>query len=161
MDWAVQFKRKGFQAEYINERARDWFFEGKPKPTPFDQIFIGSSQFYSEVRALNHTELIITDSPVHLASIYAGFYGGDKDVSDVLTNMASLLDRDYPSYNVVLPKPDFEYQKNGRWQSEDEADRVQESILHYLEHYKIPYSYGASIQDVIKIVEKNQRGLTA
>lgn len=149
MDYVVQLKKAGIKVEYVNERAKDWLFEGKPQPTPFDQLYLGGSQLYSEVRALNHTPLIITDSPVHLASIYASFYGGDIKIASILTQMATKLDEEYPSLNILLGKPDFAYSQGGeRWQDEQNASVVQDLIIGYLSENNIPYMYDASIQEI-------------
>lgn len=150
MQWTVELTKLGYDVSYVSEHIKDKLMEGCSKPEPLDQVVILGNQFNRELRALRNYPLLITDSPLHLSSLYCLFYGGDSFIADTLTNIAKVLDRDYPALNVVLPKPPWLYKDTTRWQSEEEADRIQTLILEYLTENNLSYLWNPPLAEVVQ-----------
>src|SRR5690606_37772272 len=140
----------GYNAAYVCEQAKELVLRGYRQPEPIDQMHIGAGQMERELTALRNFPLVVTDSPVHRASVYCRFYGGDSMLTGILTNMAMVLDRDYPALNVLLGKPNFPYITSARWQSEDEAEKVQGEIIAYLDRLQILYMQSPSLGEILK-----------
>jgi hypothetical protein len=141
LEVAGVLKRKGISIEYINEFAKAYLYEDRPRPDSLDQIYIGANQMYMEKRALQHNDYIISDSPLILAAVYAQFYSGDIKASSLLRNMATRFEETYPSINIYWDKPNFAYEQKGRWQNEAEASEVQNLILKYtLDHFEVRHA---------------------
>lgn len=149
---AGELKSQGVSVEYINEFAKNWLYENRPKPTSLDQIFIGATQMYQELRALKHNKYIITDSALILAAVYAEYYSADLDAAQILKDMSIRMEQDYQSLNIILNKPNFNYSQDGRWQTEEETAEVQNIILKYtLDHFQTRVAN--SYEEVRNIVE--------
>jgi hypothetical protein len=96
----------GMNVAYVSEEAKDRNLRGYKQPEPIDQISIAGAQFDRELIALRNYSLIVTDSPLHLASIYCRYYEEKPTLKTVvLTMMATILDDNYPSLNILLGKP--------------------------------------------------------
>lgn len=155
--WAMEttalLNKAGLNAHYVSEEAKNRVLRGYAVPTHEDQIAIGSIQYESELIGLRNYPLIVTDSPIHLASIYAQYYSGEKGklASYILSLLGYYMDANYPALNILLDEPPH-YDDDNRWQNRQEAQKVQSMIVEYARTNSIPLIRAHSPSDVVDVV---------
>lgn len=112
-DVFAALKKRNVDCELINEFAKRKVWEGNTECLS-NQLYITAKQQYLMWTVSKHVDLIITDSPLLLGSIY----GND----DLLTQIIFREYREFFNIDVFLERnPNSEYQSNGRMQSKIEA----------------------------------------
>lgn len=116
----------GHDIQYVDEYVKLWAYMGK-KPKSFDQVYLFSKQMYKEDSYLNNgTGLIITDSPILMVCSYAMLLG--CSFADELISIAKKFDEQYPGIHLFLDRHNIPYRTEGRFQSHEEAIKVDEHI---------------------------------
>ena len=117
--------------EYTNEYVKSWAWEGR-KIGPFDQFYIFGKETHNQSRLFGKVDFIISDSPVMLTAFYHYFYNGNEALNDVCHNFYNLADEvGVQVLNFFLPRKK-EYNKKGRFQTEEEADAVAFQLKEWL-----------------------------
>ena len=117
--------------ELIQEEVKTWAYEGR-RPIGFDQVKLFASQMNREELPLrNGVDFVISDSPLLLNLAYAkkncsvGTYEG-------LRQIWAEFELQYPSFNIFLCRGNKPYVSNGRFETHDEAKKMDEAIIEML-----------------------------
>lgn len=128
-------KLAGVNAELITEFAKDKCWEGVTEIfKPDNQLYLFSKQFYRMSRCRDKVDVIVTDSPLPLSILYNKSNVLGEDFNKTVMNCFHSFDN--LSYLVLRDKP---YNPNGRFQTEEESDRLNETLVDVLRDRNIVY----------------------
>lgn len=132
-DLAARFKREGkHKVELVTEYAKDAVYS-QNKGALGDQFYLTAKHNHRLMRLQDKVDLIITDSCLLNACIYANLYIDDKEKRNA--EIASLAAKDlYLNYDnfLIYISPQKKYAKYGRTQTESESKLIDEKILKFL-----------------------------
>jgi nicotinamide riboside kinase len=121
-------KERGKSVELVTEYVKFWAYQNR-LPQSLDQIYILAKQLHTEDTLLSRgVGCIITDSPVLLTAVYAGYYGGDAELSEDLARLSRQLDKKYRTLNLLIERDDSSYEAEGRFQTLEVAKQIDAAI---------------------------------
>jgi hypothetical protein len=123
----ARLKMLGVNCELVSEYAKDKVWEGT-KAVFENQLYITGKQSYRMSRLRGKVEVIITDSPILMAQIYAKGFPYEKAWCEVLKTVHA----EYNNFNVFVHrvKP---YNPYGRFQTEKDAIKLDKQIQKLIE----------------------------
>lgn len=135
----ARLKAQDIDCEYVSEYVKGWAWEGRTI-SPFDQFYIFGKECHNQSMLFNKVKVIISDSPVMLSTFYHLYYNGDNSLSEPCHYF---YDRAIREFNIIplnfyLPRK-REYNPNGRFQTEQQADELALMLKDWL--YKEGYNY--------------------
>jgi thymidylate kinase len=132
MGLAAALKSQGVEAEYAHEYVKAWAFLEIPI-TGFDQLYIFSKQIRQEdVILRNSGSIVVTDSPPLMSVAYAG--KRYKFPSwEALRDIAIHFEKTYPTLNLFVDRSGLAYSEEGRYENEEEALVMDNSIKDFIE----------------------------
>lgn len=145
-------KANGINAELVPEFAKDKVWE-ENKAVFENQAYIFGKQYFRLTRCADKVDVIITDSPLLLSTIYNHNAVLGEDFNNVVRNVAKSFDT--RNYFIKRVK---KYNPVGRHQSETEASVISYSIWNMLRAEGIPYTavegnidgYNKIVEDILK-----------
>lgn len=144
-----KLKMAGINAELVTEFAKDKVWEETHAPFE-NQLYMLAKQYFRITRCENKVDVIITDSPILLSLIY----NNDKErLGKDFDSLVKHLFRYYNNYNVMLKrvKP---YNPVGRFQTEEESNKLSGKIENMLLDLGIPYfSFNSNIDGYNEIAD--------
>lgn len=118
--------------ELVREVAKEYAWTGNDMSHELTQGHVTAVQMNREHTLLyNDVDIVITDSPVGLGELYC-YENGTVAMGNILGLVSDRVESHYPSYNIFIERRDRTYDNNGRFQSEEEARALDESIFDYL-----------------------------
>ena len=110
-----QLKIQSYNVELVQEYVKSWAYE-KREISSFDQVYLLAKQIRIEDLVLrNGVDIIITDSPVGMATCYAKSYNFEK--YEALVEIVKAFDNKYKSLNIFMQRDDdAHYEPHGRYQ---------------------------------------------
>lgn len=135
----AELKKAGYNIELVSEYVKSWAIS-KRDVIGFDQVYLMGKQLNYEYRFLAHgVDHVITDSPVLLSACYTRSYFDDLNIANHMEAIISEYEARHPSLNIFIRRDGKEYRSEGRYQSFDEAKRMDSIILDTLERNSIEY----------------------
>lgn len=150
-----RLRTQGRSAELIIEFAKELTWEGR-HDTLANQIYVFGEQLNRLWRVRNSVDLAITDTSLLFALVY-----GSKDLPktfaplvidtfNIFDNMVFVLDRGVA------------FESSGRYQTEEEAIKVDARIIEVLDELKIPYMRvghpSTAINRILKAIDERMDG---
>ena len=114
-------KRNGINVELVTEFAKDLVWTERNKELG-DQIYIFGKMYHKLWRLRDKVEYVIIDSPLPLCSYY------DREGLPGFKELVFNMYNTFTNYNFRL-KRRFKYQEEGRYQTESEADKVDDDLI--------------------------------
>lgn len=157
----AELKERQYSVEHVSEYVKSWAYSGRPIKE-FDQIYIfGKQQQYEHRWLSNGVKNVITDSPTFLSVFYSKKYISEA-MGDAIWRLCELYDEKYPVYNIFLERGDKPYHAEGRYQTEEEARKIDEELWNQLTYYYLPKDYiripynnkDAILAKVLEVIEK-------
>ncbi len=148
-----KLKMLGYNAELITEFAKDKVYE-KNFSAINNQVYVFAKQYYKMDRCKEQVDVIVTDSPIIVSTIYNKDKILGEDFNKLVLNVYNSFDNMLYFINRVK-----KYEPRGRYQKTSaEADKVGEKIKKTLIKYNLPYvekpgneeSCNQIIEDVLK-----------
>ncbi len=129
-----KLKMAGINAELVTEFAKDKVWEETHAPFE-NQLYMLAKQYFRITRCENKVDVIITDSPILLSLIYNN---DTERLGEDFSSLVKHLFKHYNNYNVMLKrvKP---YNPAGRFQTEEESNKLSAQIENMLLDLGIPY----------------------
>jgi adenylate kinase family enzyme len=149
-----KLKMAGVDAELVTEFAKDKVWE--ESKAPFDnQAYMFGKQYFRISRCADKVDVIVTDSPLPLSIFYNSTEVLGKEFNEMVMKVANSYERmDYLIYRV---KP---YNPNGRFQTEEESNKLADELVDFLDFYEIDFKpTSGSIEGYDKIVEEILKAL--
>lgn len=136
-------KMHGITSEYTGEYAKDLAWEGR-LGLKVDQMKLFGEQSHKQWRLNGQVDIIISDSPLLLSSVYR--------TSDTLMDALILQEHNkYENINFYLERPK-QYIRKGRKETKDEAIKIDEKIKKLLGDKQIPHTTIGGNVDGINLV---------
>lgn len=148
----AELKRRHLNVEIVTEYAKDLIWEGRPHMLS-NQISVLGGQWDRVSRLVGKVDLIVTDSPVLLCSIYA-----PADHPPEFHELAWWCHRKIEGLNLVLTRHSGDYQAAGRIQDEHTAAAIDRKIVGVLEsrgerYHRVSPDTGA-LPSVLRLLEQ-------
>lgn len=143
--------------EYVSEFAKDLVWR-QAQAQLDDQLYIFAKQHHRMYILLHQVDYIITDSPLLLSLHYGGRamnkFKSDDPLSDYWSNsfmhlVFATVDM-YDNLHFFVDRKDRQYIQVGRYQTEEQAKQVDESVRSILERFVDEYHNVSSLDEVIK-----------
>ena len=153
-----QLKMRGINAELVTEFAKDKVWE-ESKEVFNNQAYIFGKQYFRISRCADKVDVIITDSPLLLSTIYNDNPILGEEFNNVVRNVAN----SYDSINYYITRVK-EYNPKGRSQSEEESDAIADRVKDMLDYEGVEYiekpgskaSYDEVYEEVLETVLVNE-----
>ena len=135
----AKLKAEDYDVEYVSEYVKGWAWEGR-KISPFDQFYIFGKECHNQSMLFNKVQVIISDSPVMLATFYHLYYNQDNSLS---APCHYFYERAVKNFNIIpvnffLPRRK-EYNPNGRFQTKEQSDELALMLKDWLDMDGYPY----------------------
>lgn len=159
MDITSRLKRKGINAEYVSEFAKDKVYENNGEVFKHQEYLFGKQSFKMG-RVRDKVQVMVVDSPLILCIIYNNDYILGEDFNKTVLNVFN----SYENRNYLLTRK-HSYENEGRFQNEEEAEEVRNTIISKLQEFNITYSISTSsekdceeiVNNIVKEINKNEQ----
>lgn len=139
-------KQRGVNCELVREYAKDVVWEGRTHLL-HNQIYIFAKQLKRQLDLLGKVDVVITDSPLLLSTVY----NDDPDLQRLVVKTYS----EFRNVNVMLERVKA-YQPAGRVQDEAEARGLDAKIRKMLEDLEIEHATipadGRAAEDIMVLL---------
>jgi deoxyadenosine/deoxycytidine kinase len=131
----AHLKKQGRDVELVMEYMKAWIHEKRPLKQD-TQIYALGKQMNYESRWLSHgTKHIVTDSPLVIAAFHAHKYV-TPELGEIKMQDVEFFGALHDEHLIFLKRGNFAYQKEGRFQTEQEAREMDVEILDFVySHY--------------------------
>lgn len=149
-----KLKMSGVNCELVTEFAKDITWEKNNRALAC-QPYVFGKQCYRIDRCVDQVDVIITDSPLVLTTLY----NHDEDIEPEFTQMVLKKFNEFDNFNFLLSrkKP---YMKIGRSQTEEEAKELDAKITSVLNNFNIKYEIiDGSIEGCEEIIYRVKKKL--
>lgn len=126
-----QLKLAGVDVEYVSEFAKDKVWEQNDEVFKCQEYIFGKQSFKMN-RCRGKVDVIVTDCPLLLSSYY------NKDLSENFDNVVFEVFNTYHNVNFLI-KRNKPYNPNGRFQTEEESDKIGEELKELLDKHSVQY----------------------
>lgn len=157
----AELKVRGYEVEFVSEFVKTWTYTGR-KVNKFGQYYIFGMETENQSRLFNKVDYIIADSPVLLTSFYQQFYWGSDTLVVPAKEFYQFAEEEGVEVQNIFIDRKFKYNPKGRFQTEDESDKVRTELLAFMDrngydyhHLKVPIKDRINtILDILNIVEE-------
>ena len=148
LETVAHLRKKGVNAVYVYEYAREFILRHKTTPTAEQQIEICKHQIELEDLYAQGAKILIAEIPVFIGLIYSLHHRGipchqTEAVSDIFNRLnLSLSLRDFIRQydHLFLLHGNLNFQKDpGRAHGQKESKIIHQNIVGFLDHHQIPY----------------------
>lgn len=133
MDITVNLKRKGINAEYVSEFAKDKIYENNGEVFKYQEYLFGKQSFKMG-RVKDKVQIMVVDSPLLLSVTYNKNNALGEEFNKTVLNVFN----SYDNRNYLLTRH-HKYENEGRFQNESEAQEVRKEIMDKLNEFKVDY----------------------
>ena len=130
---SAKLKQNGFKVEYLPEFAKSKLYEHSEKVFTCESYIFGK-QLYKMHSMSDEVDIIVTDSPI----ILPHFYEKDEQAKELLKQLELYHFNQFNNLNICLLR-DHDYKKEGRFQTEIEAEELHNEIMNFLMENHIDY----------------------
>ncbi len=146
MDITARLKRKGINAEYVSEFAKDKVYENNGEVFKHQEYLFGKKSFKMG-RVKDKVQVMAVDSPLILSIIY----NKNKDLGEDFYKTVRIVFNSYDNRNYLLTRK-HTYEDEGRFQNKEEALEVRKQIINALDTMNIIYSFATSSEIDCEII---------
>ena len=125
-------KMRSFNVEHVPEYIKNWAYEGRA-PKSFQQLYVFAKQLNREDVLFPHVDMIVTDSPLLMNTVYSKKYNfpGWKQLVD----LSMLYEAEFPGLHIFLDRKNISYKSEGRYQDLAGALEIDELVLEVLQEH--------------------------
>lgn len=151
----AKLKLKKYVVEYVQEYAKTLVWT-KDFDTLNNQYYVSRTQYKLLKQINGHVDFIVTDGPL-IQGIYYNLHNQDN-ISNIDKTQKFILQshQEFNNINIFLMRGNFDYEKQGRLQTEDEAKEIDIILKHLLKQNNVSFvSFEANSDDenINKIIE--------
>lgn len=146
MDITARLKRKGINAEYVSEFAKDKVYENNGEVFKHQEYLFGKQSFKMG-RVRDKVQVMVVDSPLILCVVY----NNDKTLGEDFNKTVLNVFNSYANRNYLLTRK-HTYEDEGRFQNEEEALEVRKQIINALDDMNIYYDFATSSENSCEII---------
>lgn len=138
MDITARLKRKGINAEYVSEFAKDKVYENNGEVFKHQEYLFGKQSFKMG-RVRDKVQVMVVDSPLILCIVY----NNDEILGEDFNKTVLKVFDSYDNKNYLLTRK-HTYEDEGRLQNEEEALEIRKQIIDALNTMDITYNFATS-----------------
>lgn len=146
MDITARLKRKGINAEYVSEFAKDKVYENNGEVFKHQEYLFGKQSFKMG-RVRDKVQVMVVDSPLILCVVY----NNDKTLGEDFNSTVLNVFNSYDNRSYLLTRK-HTYEDEGRFQNEEEALEVRKQIINALDTMNITYNFATSSEIDCEII---------
>lgn len=146
MDITARLKRKGINAEYVSEFAKDKLYENNGEVFKHQEYLFGKQSFKMG-RVRNKVQVMVVDSPLILCIVY----NNNEIIGEYFNKTVLNVFDSYTNRNYLLTRK-HTYEDKGRFQNEEEALKVRKQIINALDEMNISYNFATSSEIDCEII---------
>lgn len=151
-----KLKMQGVNCEFVTEFAKDLTWE-KNNVALNNQLYVTGNQIYRLDRVKDKVDVIITDSPIILGSLY------NKDLSDHYNKLIVEIFNKYDNFNFFINRVK-KFNPIGRNETEEESDEkavqlkrfLLENIIWYCEVNGDNTGYDTIVDSIMEYIKVNK-----
>ncbi len=121
----AEMKKLDLEVELIREYIKPWAWRGHPVGR-WDELYILGKQLRAESACYGKVDWIVTDRPLGLSAIYEKLFGLPPLAGPAVEELLRQQTKEYIFHVDLLVKRTKPYNPVGRYQSKDEALKVDE-----------------------------------
>jgi len=145
-------KRDGMNVEIVNEFAKMCVWE-KNFEMLEDQLYVMAKQNRSVMRLEGQVDIVVTDSPILLSSIYRDAYGKPK-YSNLIDQLALECYNRNDNINFMMKRSTKRYEQTGRHQDLQGAVEIDNKLYDMFKRYDMSFNHLEANEDSIDIAYK-------
>ena len=154
-----QLKIRDVNAELVTEFAKDKTWERNKKALE-NQMYMFGKQLFRITRCQDDVDVIITDSPLLLNTIY----NHNPILGEEFNNLVFKIFNSYNNLNYYIKRVK-KYNPLGRNQTEEESDQIADKVLKMLNDRKVEFTsvegqlnnYSQIVEDVMEVLNGKER----
>ena len=154
-----QLKIRDVNAELVTEFAKDKTWERNKKALE-NQIYMFGKQLFRITRCQDDVDVIITDSPLLLNTIY----NHNPILGEEFNNLVFKIFNSYNNLNYYIKRVK-KYNPSGRNQTEEESDQIADKVLKMLNDREVKFTsvegqlnnYSQIVEDVMEVLNGKER----
>lgn len=154
-----QLKIRDVNAELVTEFAKDKTWERNKKALE-NQMYMFGKQLFRITRCQDDVDVIITDSPLLLNTIY----NHNPILGEEFNNLVFKIFNSYNNLNYYIKRVK-KYNPLGRNQTEEESDQIADKVLKMLNDRKVEFTsvegqlnnYSQIVEDVMEVLNVKER----
>lgn len=134
-------KESGIETELISEYVKQWAWEER-KPVNYDQFYFFGKQARKEYSLFGKVDYIVTDSPVALCGYYSKVFGKPEQAecfNQMISTYYNMCLKDGVEHINVFLKRVKPYNPLGRFQTEEEARKIDSDLCEYIQAQGIKF----------------------
>lgn len=140
----VALRDLGYSIELAHEYVKKYAYKGQPIAGAMQMKCFGK-QVEIETEALEAgIALVVSDSPLMLQCYYTKSRG--ESFYKHLIGQTQWLEEQYPSTHIFLDRRGIKYDPAGRYQTYEEARKVDDEMMAFLDACNIPYAVVPTVQ---------------
>ena len=151
-----RMKCQHYDVELVDEYAKYLVYQDRLDVLEKDQPMIFAEQ-HARIRCvLDKRELVIVDSPLLLSRVYFNEEGNIAD-NFLFSPLVLQIFSSYNNINFYIKRnPDLPFEKKGRVQTTvEEAKKVDNRVLHFLEFNSIPFTKIMSSEVAVELLNQH------
>jgi len=145
-------KCQGENAELVREYVKNWAWDNRPF-NMYDELYFLGKQTRHESMLFGKVKYIVTDAPVYMTAYYAKLYCSANFASGVEKAATSFYqqaqDDGHQHIHIYLMR-DRPYKAEGRYQTEEQAIKVDAGVAEMLTQLNVPFIYCSPQEDALK-----------
>ena len=154
-----QLKIRDVNAELVTEFAKDKTWERNKKALE-NQMYMFGKQLFRITRCQDDVDVIITDSPLLLNTIY----NHNPILGEEFNNLVFKIFNSYNNLNYYIKRVK-KYNPSGRNQTEEESDQIADKVLKMLNDREVKFTsvegqlnnYSQIVEDVMEVLNGKER----
>lgn len=154
-----QLKIRDVNAELVTEFAKDKTWERNKKALE-NQMYMFGKQLFRITRCQDDVDVIITDSPLLLNTIY----NHNPILGEEFNNLVFKIFNSYNNLNYYIKRVK-KYNPLGRNQTEEESDQIADKVLKMLNDREVKFisvegqlnNYSQIVEDVMEVLNGKER----
>lgn len=127
-----ELKRQHMEVEYVNEYPKQLVYEENVKSLQ-NQLLVFATQHHRIWTAARHNQIVITDSPILLSTIY------NAGISNHFDALIVEMHNKFTNLNIVLKRIDRFHSMTGRIHSLRESIDIDTHIIHLLQQHDMDF----------------------
>jgi thymidylate kinase len=127
-----ELKRQHVEVEYVNEYPKQLVYEENALSLQ-NQILVFATQHHRIWTAARHNQIVITDSPILLSTVY------HPDTGENFHNLIVEMHNKFNNLNIVLKRPNIPHSMVGRIHSLTESISIDNRIRDILKEHQMDF----------------------
>lgn len=134
-----KLKLLGYEPELVREYVKRWAYKDI-KVGKYDQPYLFGKQSNYETELYHKCPVVVTDSPMIMASFYNWHYNQDDSLLAPSRSLMEKAEENGVTYMNFYLYRTFDYVQNSRYETEEEAKKVDVGMYHYFDERNIAFT---------------------